>query len=204
MAATKKRPATAKPKAKAKKRPPAKKRPAAPPAAPAEPATLDADVTAAELGRALDLTARRIQQLAKDGVIPRSSRGKYPLLRAVRAYVRHIRETGEHDGPVDPSKLKPFERRAHFDAENARIAFEQRVGDLVPRADFEESIARIVGAFVSFLEILGDRAEREGFADRLLAARLGTWADELREEIYRMLRSEIEARAAGTGKANHG
>jgi phage terminase Nu1 subunit (DNA packaging protein) len=36
------------------------------------------------------LTNRRVQQLAKDGVIPKASRNRYPLLGTVQGYVRYL------------------------------------------------------------------------------------------------------------------
>ncbi|WP_374349184.1 hypothetical protein [Chitinimonas sp.] len=43
------------------------------------------------LGKLLDLTPRRIQQLVKEGVLPRPiERGQYEVVACVRTYVRHL------------------------------------------------------------------------------------------------------------------
>lgn len=39
-----------------------------------------------------NLTERRIQQLAKDGVIPKAAHGKYDLVGSVRGYVKYLQE----------------------------------------------------------------------------------------------------------------
>lgn len=57
---------------------------------------LTATVTASELGDVLDLTDRRIRQLAEEGVFERESRGKYKLRDCVLAYITTI-ETDESD-----------------------------------------------------------------------------------------------------------
>ena len=49
--------------------------------------TYDVDTIA----RLLDLTPRRVQQLASDGYIPRASRGRYHLVSAVQGYIRYLR-----------------------------------------------------------------------------------------------------------------
>jgi len=41
--------------------------------------------------RLLDLTPQRINQLAKEGVIPKLERGKYELVPVVRAYIQFLR-----------------------------------------------------------------------------------------------------------------
>jgi phage terminase Nu1 subunit (DNA packaging protein) len=44
-------------------------------------------VPASEIGRVLGLTVRRVGQLAAEGIIPKASRGRFPLGRSVQGYV---------------------------------------------------------------------------------------------------------------------
>lgn len=44
------------------------------------------------LAKLLGITERQVNKLAKDGVIPRSGRGKYDEFTAVPAYIDHVRE----------------------------------------------------------------------------------------------------------------
>jgi phage terminase Nu1 subunit (DNA packaging protein) len=39
----------------------------------------------------IDMTPRQVQNLARDGVIPKAERGRYPLISSVQGYVRHQR-----------------------------------------------------------------------------------------------------------------
>lgn len=58
----------------------------------------DPNYPAAFFARLFNLTERRIQQLAKDGIIPKAAQGKYPLIGVVQAYVKFLQErslTGE-------------------------------------------------------------------------------------------------------------
>lgn len=40
------------------------------------------------ISRLLDLSERRVQQLSREGVIPKANRGQYDLIGSVRGYVR--------------------------------------------------------------------------------------------------------------------
>jgi hypothetical protein len=51
-------------------------------------------VNSSVLARALGLTTRRIEQLAKRGM-PRQGHGKYPLRSCVRWYIRDVRDTAD-------------------------------------------------------------------------------------------------------------
>jgi len=63
------------------------------------------------IARLLDLSERRVQQLVRDGVIPKAERGRYELVGAVRGYVRYLRdlvlksETGGADYASERARL---------------------------------------------------------------------------------------------------
>ncbi len=44
------------------------------------------------IARLLDLSERRVQQLSREGVIPKAERGQYDLVGAVRAYDANLRD----------------------------------------------------------------------------------------------------------------
>lgn len=49
-----------------------------------------------QIAKLLMLTPQRINQLVKQGVIPRDSRGKYELVGSVQGYIGFLRENGLH------------------------------------------------------------------------------------------------------------
>ena len=68
------------------------------------------------ISKLLDLTPRRVQHLANEGVIPRAEKGRYELVPAVQGYIRYLRErTIGKDGVVIPD----------IAAERARLTREQ-------------------------------------------------------------------------------
>ena len=46
----------------------------------------------AVIARFLNLTERRVQQLAREGVLPKPEKGKYDLVRCVQTYVRYLQD----------------------------------------------------------------------------------------------------------------
>ena len=63
------------------------------------------------IARLLDLSERRIQQLSREGVIPKADRGQYDLVGAVRGYVAYLRDlavkaqTGAPDFGVERARV---------------------------------------------------------------------------------------------------
>ncbi len=52
------------------------------------------------LGRVINLSDRRIQQLVKEGVLERHEKGRYPFLSNVRAYVIYLQARADGGGTV--------------------------------------------------------------------------------------------------------
>jgi len=52
-------------------------------------------VSVGTLAHAFDMTARRVEQLTAEGVLPKAERGRYPLTPAVRVSVAHLKGTPE-------------------------------------------------------------------------------------------------------------
>ena len=58
---------------------------------------------AGDVAKEFGVTARRVQQLAEDGTLPRAGRGKYELLACALAYARYWQALAERrTAPVNP------------------------------------------------------------------------------------------------------
>ena len=44
------------------------------------------------MARLIDVTSRRLQQLAKDGLVPREIKGRYDPFKVAPAYIRYVRD----------------------------------------------------------------------------------------------------------------
>jgi len=136
-------------------------------------------LTAAELGEVLGgLTARRIRQLAEDGTFPRPSRGKFPLVACVSAYLA-LRESA-----TDGDELKR-ERAGLVRAQRRRVELENSVseGKLVDvetvATAWEGHIARARAKFLAMPDRLALPLAAEPDPQRV--------AEVLRQEIHAAL-----------------
>lgn len=88
------------------------------------------------------LDVRRIQQLAKEGHIPRAARGRYPLVGSVQGYIRYLRSRIDADGVVDINEERRRWTRAKADL--AELERKEREGMLVPADQIETFMNAIV------------------------------------------------------------
>jgi phage terminase Nu1 subunit (DNA packaging protein) len=111
----------------------------------------------AVIARLLDLTERRVQQLGREGVIPKAERGRYDLVGAVRGYVRYLR--------VQAARVQGG--AADFGAERARLVRAKadlaemdaacRRGELLAASDVEEAWIAVLARLRARLLALPDR-----------------------------------------------
>jgi hypothetical protein len=158
------------------------------------------EYSGALIAKLLCITERRLQQLAREGTIPKTSRGKYPLIASVQGYVRFLQTSGaQEEGVRDPEKMKPFERRAWYQGEMEKLQLAQVRGELVPAIEVEAKFAELLKAIAHFLETLPDLLERAGGSASMLKV-LEVELDKLRESMYAQVVEERDAdRTVQTG-----
>ena len=92
------------------------------------------------IAKLLMLTDRRVQQLSKDGVIPKADRGRYELAPSVQGYIRYLQEravdAGGGEGAINYHTEKA--RRMRADADLKEMAVLQLRGTLI---DADEAAA---------------------------------------------------------------
>lgn len=97
------------------------------------------------IARLLNLTPRRVQQLAKEGVIPKAARGKYSLAASVQGYVRYLQD--QLDRPGSENKLELNAERARktkAEADIAEMQAEKMRGELVDAEEMTELLDMVV------------------------------------------------------------
>lgn len=85
------------------------------------------------IARLLNLTARRVQQLAKEGHIPQGRRGHYDLVPSVQGYCRYMQNlvAGQGDNAFQTARAAVARERAEALARENAIAR----GELIPRGE---------------------------------------------------------------------
>lgn len=81
------------------------------------------------ISKLLDLSPRRVQQLVKEGVIPKMERGRYELVPVVRAYIHYLRERNIQAGVVSLEEVRT--RKLKAEAELVEIDLAQQRGETI-------------------------------------------------------------------------
>jgi hypothetical protein len=95
------------------------------------------------IAKLLDLTPRRVRQLAREGVIPPAEGGRYPLVGAVQGYVRYLRELSPEDAAIQQHRS----RRMQMLARKLEIEVQRLTAELLPADEVSEVWARLAAAF---------------------------------------------------------
>lgn len=147
----------------------------------------------ATIAKLLLLSERRIQQLTKEGVIPKAERGRYELAPAVQGYVRYLQErvagSMPAGGEIDYHKEKARKTRAEADIAEMDAAL--RKGATV---DLEE-------VRLGWQKIIGEvRANLLGNAPVRIAARVAGMKDDA--DLRRVISDEIRLAMRAASEVN--
>ncbi|GEB35295.1 hypothetical protein [Brevibacillus parabrevis] len=79
--------------------------------------------TTKQMTELLNLTARRIQQLAEEGVLVREQRGKYRAIESLKRYIRYIQEREPtEENEVDYYREKALHEKAKREKTELQVA----------------------------------------------------------------------------------
>ena len=109
------------------------------------------------IARLLDLSERRIQQLSRDGVIPKAERGQYDLVGAVRGYVAYLRDLAVRAQAGAPDFGIERARLIKAKADLAEMEAHGRRGELLPAEDVEAAWTAVLARLRARLLVLPDR-----------------------------------------------
>ena len=96
------------------------------------------------ISKLLDLSERRVQQLSREGIIPKSERGRYELVPAVQGYIRYLRDRSLDVGVVSIDVAR--QRKTAAEAELAEIELAKARADVVSIDDVALQWDALLGA----------------------------------------------------------
>lgn len=76
------------------------------------------------LAKLFQITERRIQQLAEQGIIPKADRDQYDLIGAVRGYITYLSEKARRQSTTPTSEWTDHEKRRLLKAQADRAEYE--------------------------------------------------------------------------------
>ena len=135
------------------------------------------------IAKLLMMTERRVQQLAKDGVIPKAERGRYELAPAVQGYIRFLQDrmagNASQVDSIDYHKEKA--RKIKAEADIAEIEAAKRRAEAIDAQEVKRAWQLILGEV---------RANMIGTTPARIAQLIRGLDNET--EIKRIVRDEIE------------
>lgn len=159
-----------------------------------KPETSAAVFPAPVVARLLNISERHLRRLAADGVVPKTSRGEYPLAGCVQGYVAFL-QIGAGVDISDPSKMAPFLRRAHYQAELEKLKIQNLCAELIPHEEVAHELWLMMRlaeeCLDGLLELLARECGLSGKSLALVEKRLGILRKDLRDRM----------RAPGTDEA---
>lgn len=126
-------------------------------------------------------------RLREQQIPPSGKRGGYPVYR-LADYKRVVEATD--DGSQDPDKMRPFERKAHYQAEHEKLALEIERGQLVPVMEVEAGAAATFKKLAQWLDTFPDILERDCALPRDALAKVEQRVDVMRDELYHKLAAD--------------
>lgn len=154
----------------------------------------------AKLPRGILMTANQLAEetgLARETVVKRltdasvtavGQRRGYPVFRLRQALPAVLQLDQDHS---DPSSLDPYKRRAFYQAEIEKLDLETREGLLVPFAELEYTLAKVMKAFVNAFETAPDVVERDCGVSPAVVDRLDKHFNARRLELYEILTGHL-------------
>lgn len=122
-----------------------------------------AGVSVTVLAKLFDLTPRRVQQLAKDGIIPKAQRGAYSLPGAVHGYVKFLRDRLEEKQAADLNSVTPEfqahrQRKAKAEADLLEMQLARERRETCTVAEFDTTLLALAERLNARLDAFPSRA----------------------------------------------
>lgn len=115
------------------------------------------------IARLLDLSERRIQQLSREGVIPKAERGHYDLIGSVRGYVRYLRDQALKAQAGAPDYAAERARFIRARADLAEMEAEEKRRSLIAADEIEAAWIAVLALLRTRLLALPDRLAPQVF-----------------------------------------
>ena len=111
----------------------------------------------------LDLSERRVQQLSREGVIPKAERGQYDLIGSVRGYVRYLRDQALKSQAGAPDYMAERARFIRARADIAEMEAQEKRLSLIAADQIEAAWIAVLALLRTRLLGLPDRLAPQAF-----------------------------------------
>ena len=158
----------------------------------------DLTVTSKQLSDILDLSVRRIQQLAKSGTLPKQeARNRYRLVDSIQGYIKYLRGQVVHgDAPQDLREAKLRQEKAR--AEILELEALQKNGELQHQDDIQKVWTSIAVLIKTKLLALSSRVSADVYGATSLVQVRTRIDEEVDLILNELVNTQVELDATST------
>ena len=162
----------------------------------------DLTVTSKQLSDILDLSVRRIQQLAKSGTLPeQQARNRYRLVDSIQGYIKYLRGQVVHgDAPQDLREAKLRQEKAR--AEILELEALQKNGELQHQDDIEKVWTSIAVLIKTKLLALSSRVSADVYGATSLVQVRTRIDEEVDLILNELVNTQVELDATSTDRVS--
>jgi phage terminase Nu1 subunit (DNA packaging protein) len=147
------------------------------------------------IARLLDLSVRRVQQLSREGVIPKAERGQYDLIGSVRGYVRYLRDQALKAQAGAPDYAAERARFIRARADLAEMEAEEKRRSLIAAEQIEAAWIAVLALLRTRLLALPDRLAPQVFEQSTVGDTRNLIRAAIREVLDDLAQPDIELEA---------
>ena len=147
------------------------------------------------IARLLDLSERRVQQLSREGVIPKAERGQYDLIGSVRGYVRYLRDQALKAQAGAPDYAAERARFIRARADLAEMEAEEKRRSLIAADQIEAAWIAVLALLRTRLLALPDRLAPQVFEQSTVGDTRNLIRAAIREVLDDLAQPDIELEA---------
>jgi phage terminase Nu1 subunit (DNA packaging protein) len=147
------------------------------------------------IARLLDLSERRVQQLSREGVIPKAERGQYDLIGSVRGYVRYLRDQALKAQAGAPDYAAERARFIRARADLAEMEAEEKRRSLIAAEQIEAAWISVLALLRTCLLALPDRLAPQVFEQSTVGDTRNLIRAAIREVLDDLAQPDIELEA---------
>jgi phage terminase Nu1 subunit (DNA packaging protein) len=147
------------------------------------------------IAKLLDLSERRVQQLSREGVIPKAERGQYDLIGSVRGYVRYLRDQALKAQAGAPDYAAERARFIRARADLSEMEAEEKRRSLIAAEQIEAAWIAVLALLRTRLLALPDRLAPQAFEQSTVGDTRNLIRAAIREVLDDLAQPDIELEA---------
>ncbi len=144
------------------------------------------------IAKLLDLSERRVQQLSREGVIPKAERGQYDLVGSVRGYVRYLRDQALKAQAGAPDYAAERARFIRARADLAEMEAKEKRRSLIAADQVEAAWIAVLALLRTRLLALPDRLAPQVFEQSTVGDTRNLIRAAIREVLDDLAEPDIE------------